>query len=65
MTAGYPETVESEDTVTNEDGATMVGANSAVLYAPDGTYIGGYRKTNMFITDKTWAKPGEIENTSL
>ncbi|TFK45337.1 carbon-nitrogen hydrolase [Heliocybe sulcata] len=35
-----------------------VGANSAVLYGPDGKWVGGYRKTNLFKTDMTWAKPG-------
>jgi protein N-terminal amidase len=36
----------------------MVGANSAVLYGPDGCWVGGYRKTNLFKTDLTWAKAG-------
>ncbi|KAI0789659.1 carbon-nitrogen hydrolase [Abortiporus biennis] len=35
-----------------------VGANSAVLFGPDGTCLGNYRKTNLFETDMTWAKPG-------
>lgn len=37
-----------------------VGANSAVLYGPDGAFVGNYRKTNPFETDKTWAKPGTL-----
>ena len=37
----------------------MVGANSAILAGPEGDSI-GYRKTNMFETDKTWAKPGTL-----
>lgn len=41
-----------------EDGSEMVGANSAIIYDPDGNYVGGYRKINMFETDKTWARPG-------
>ncbi|KAF5360904.1 hypothetical protein D9756_005059 [Leucocoprinus leucothites] len=36
----------------------IVGANSAVLYGPSGEWIGGYRKTNLFKTDKTWAAAG-------
>ncbi|EPQ51121.1 carbon-nitrogen hydrolase [Gloeophyllum trabeum ATCC 11539] len=35
-----------------------VGANSAVLYGPGGEWVGGYRKTNLYKTDMTWAKPG-------
>lgn len=36
----------------------QVGANSAVVYDPNGVRIGDYRKTNLFETDMTWAKPG-------
>jgi protein N-terminal amidase len=36
----------------------IVGANSAVLFGPLGQWIGGYRKTNLFITDKSWAAAG-------
>ena len=36
----------------------QVGANSAIIYGPDGQWVGGYRKTNLFETDKPWAKPG-------
>jgi len=35
-----------------------VGANSAILFGPDGECVGRYRKTNLFETDTTWAKPG-------
>lgn len=35
-----------------------VGANSSVLYDPRGEWVGGYRKTNLYTTDKTWAKAG-------
>ena len=41
----------------------IVGANSAVLYGPKGEWIGGYRKTNLFKTDKTWAAAGVLNNT--
>ncbi|KAG6898426.1 hypothetical protein C0992_004137 [Termitomyces sp. T32_za158] len=37
---------------------TPVGANSAIIYGPSGEWVGGYRKTNLYETDKTWAKPG-------
>lgn len=59
MAAGYPEVLKSEERGRNEDGSEMVGANSAALFSPDGAYVGGYRKTNLFMTDKTWAKPGD------
>jgi len=36
----------------------IVGANSAMMYGPLGEWIGGYRKTNLFRTDKTWATAG-------
>jgi protein N-terminal amidase len=36
----------------------QVGANSAIMYGPDGQWVGGYRKTNLFETDKPWAKAG-------
>ena len=36
----------------------QVGANSAVLYSPSGECVLGYRKTNLFQTDMSWAKPG-------
>lgn len=36
----------------------QVGANSAVVYGPDGVRVGDYRKTNLFETDMTWAQPG-------
>ncbi|KAF8909051.1 carbon-nitrogen hydrolase [Gymnopilus junonius] len=43
-----------------EDGKEIkqIGANSAVLYGPNGEWLGGYRKTHLFETDLTWAKPG-------
>lgn len=72
--AGYPEKLESKELEEMErtskesgdqprethDGKKIeqVGANSAVIYGPDGAWVGGYRKTNLFETDLTWAKPG-------
>jgi protein N-terminal amidase len=60
--AGYPERLavkEIEDGVDSDGNiVTKNGANSAVLYGPDGRYIGNYRKSNLFETDTTWAKAG-------
>ncbi|KAH9480730.1 Protein N-terminal amidase [Psilocybe cubensis] len=72
--AGYPERLESRELeeiqraakesrdhpLETPDGKKIeqVGANSAVIYGPDGSWVGGYRKTNLFETDLTWAKPG-------
>lgn len=62
VVAGYPEALgkdESRGTIIMENYEhEEVGANSAVLYGPDGTLLGNYRKTNPFETDMTWAKPG-------
>lgn len=66
--AGYPEALkpgESDtkgvsDDMPNGNQFEGVGANSAVLYGPEGEWIGGYRKTNLFETDKTWAKAGKL-----
>ncbi|KAF7985942.1 hypothetical protein HWV62_43878 [Athelia sp. TMB] len=53
VTAGYPERLSTE-----EAEGSKIGANSAVLYGPKGEWIGGFRKTNLFRTDLTWAKAG-------
>lgn len=53
VTAGYPERLSSEEAEGHK-----IGANSAVLYGPKGEWIGGFRKTNLFRTDLTWAKAG-------
>ncbi|KAF7364822.1 hypothetical protein MVEN_00352300 [Mycena venus] len=60
VVAGYPERLEQSevDQYLAETGDCVVGANSAALYGPEGEWVGGYRKTNLFTTDKTWAKPG-------
>lgn len=71
--AGYPEKLredelaavgnpltgnsESLKTPKGED-IHQVGANSAAICGPDGEWITGYRKTNLFETDLTWAKAG-------
>ena len=63
VAAGYPERLEPHETEqrTMEDGSVVdvVGANSAVVYAPDGTCAAHYRKSHLFRTDKPWAKPGK------
>jgi len=62
VAAGYPERLEPHEVEkrTLEDGRVVdvVGANSAVVYGPDGTRVGDYRKSHLFYMDKTWAKPG-------
>ncbi|RXW24096.1 hypothetical protein EST38_g1767 [Candolleomyces aberdarensis] len=64
--AGYPERLSAEEDKpplealvrTESASGLAVGANSAVLYDPEGSWAGGYRKTNLYDTDKTWAKAG-------
>ena len=64
--AGYPERLSDEEDkpplealeTTHSTSGVAVGANSAVLYDPLGSWAGGYRKTNLYDTDKTWAKSG-------
>lgn len=62
VTAGYPEKLETHEVGKRKDDkgndVDIVGANSALLYGPDGQPIGNYRKTNLFETDRTWAKEG-------
>lgn len=68
--AGYPEALSTEELESisktpkssgeTVDSIEQVGANSAVLHGPNGEWIGGYRKTHLFETDKTWAKPGKL-----
>ncbi|KAJ3892913.1 carbon-nitrogen hydrolase [Lentinula edodes] len=67
--AGYPEQLSDREIssqvsisdvtdVISTPGSSIVGANSAVLCGPNGYFIGNYRKTNLFATDRTWAKAG-------
>ncbi|KAF8228545.1 carbon-nitrogen hydrolase, partial [Tricholoma matsutake] len=72
VVAGYPERLEPREAGTPAEDTNLlagtsspehrpqrhVGANSAVLCSPSGECILGYRKTHMFQTDVTWAKPG-------
>ena len=69
VAAGYPERLSSDEQrkpvlsgALDDAGnpVQQVGANSAVLYGPDGSLVGNYRKTNPFETDMTWAKPGKV-----
>jgi protein N-terminal amidase len=63
VVAGYPERLPDEEIEPGVDewgnDITRVGANSAILFGPDGGCVGKYRKTNLFETDTTWAKSGE------
>jgi protein N-terminal amidase len=71
VVAGYPERLglyENSTTLAGEyvyrhpenqlHAQMQVGANSAVMYNPSGECVLEYRKTHMFETDVTWAKPG-------
>ncbi|KAI8994163.1 carbon-nitrogen hydrolase [Trametes punicea] len=62
VVAGYPERLPPHEieSAQLEDGRTVdrIGANAAALYGPDGEFVGAYRKTNLYETDMTWAKPG-------
>ncbi|GLB38646.1 putative carbon-nitrogen hydrolase [Lyophyllum shimeji] len=53
-----PQGLSSVRSTTASEPRIPVGANSAVIFGPSGEWVGGYRKTNLFETDKTWAKPG-------
>jgi protein N-terminal amidase len=65
--AGYPERLsdaERAEPLHVDLGKTCehpVGANSAALFGREGEWVEGYRKTNLFETDMTWAKAGEQE----
>ncbi|PFH49956.1 hypothetical protein AMATHDRAFT_48295 [Amanita thiersii Skay4041] len=62
--AGYPEVLpdhelkEFSKQANDRERPHIVGANSAIFYGPDGEWVGGYRKTNLFETDLSWAKQG-------
>ncbi|KDQ25683.1 hypothetical protein PLEOSDRAFT_1078142 [Pleurotus ostreatus PC15] len=57
VVAGYPERLRPEISSGAGDDQP-VGANSAVMYGPNGDLINNYRKTNLYETDTTWAKAG-------
>lgn len=59
VVAGYPECLHPEEVSSGADDDQPVGANSAVMYGPDGDLINNYRKTNLYETDTTWAKAGK------
>lgn len=69
VAGGYPERLkdhEVEDGVDdNGNSVRKVGANSAVVYSPDGECVCNYRKTNLFRTDMTWAKAGKGSGTLM
>jgi protein N-terminal amidase len=62
VAGGYPERLDPHETEkrTLEDGSVVdiVGANSAVVYGPDGACVGHVRKSHLFYMDKPWAKAG-------
>ncbi|KAF9240206.1 carbon-nitrogen hydrolase [Melanogaster broomeanus] len=57
VAAGYPERL-FDPTNPGPTQPKLIGANSAVLYGPTGEHVSGYRKTNLFETDLTWAISG-------
>ncbi|KAG8931599.1 Carbon-nitrogen hydrolase [Tulasnella sp. 418] len=64
--AGYPERLLPTNTelqveTSSEDQPIPVqlAGNSTCLFAPDGTLVGGYRKTNLYEADMPWAQAGE------
>ena len=63
VVAGYPERLPDDEVEPGVDewgnAITRVGANSAIIFGPDGGCVGKYRKTNLWETDTTWAKPGK------
>jgi protein N-terminal amidase len=67
VAAGYPERLDAQEVEkrTMEDGSVVdvVGANSAIVYAPDGTCVVNHRKSHLFHMDKPWVKPGESSRT--
>ncbi|KAH9847909.1 carbon-nitrogen hydrolase [Lenzites betulinus] len=63
VVAGYPERLLPHELTPpirlgNGRIAERIGANAAALYGPGGEFVGEYRKTNLYETDMTWAKPG-------
>ena len=73
VAAGYPELLEPHEvekrTLEEEDGSgsggvivDIIGANSAVVYGPDGTCVGHVRKSHLFYLDKPWAKAGRLRD---
>jgi len=63
VVAGFPERLSDDEVEPGVDewgnAITRVGANSVILFGPEGECVGKYRKTNLFETDTTWAKPGK------
>lgn len=63
--AGYPERlseIDSAEQLHVDPGKSCkhpVGANSAALFGREGEWVEGYRKTNLYDTDMSWAKAGE------
>ena len=68
VVAGYPERLPDDEIEPGVDewgnNITRVGANSAIIFGPGGECAGRYRKSNLFETDTTWAKPGRTLSPS-
>ncbi|KAH0826210.1 carbon-nitrogen hydrolase [Lanmaoa asiatica] len=57
VVAGLPERLDSEPDVSSLSPPTP-GANTALLYDATPDLLHTYRKSNLFTTDLTWARPG-------
>ncbi|KAI9568475.1 carbon-nitrogen hydrolase [Boletus coccyginus] len=66
VVAGYPERLESPSpspstlitSVLTSDPDPLIGANAAAVYDATGHLVHTYHKSNLFPTDRTWARPG-------
>jgi len=61
VVSGYPERLRQDE----KHPGQLVGANSAIMYDSNGGYVGGYRKTNLFMADLPWVKPGSAIQLSI
>jgi len=64
VVAGYPERLAFPSTPTTSvltgtsDPDPLIGANAAAIYDATGHLVHTYHKSNLFPTDRTWARPG-------
>ncbi|KAI9568472.1 carbon-nitrogen hydrolase [Boletus coccyginus] len=66
VVAGYPERLESPSpspsmpitSILTSDPDMLIGANAAAVYDATGHLVHTYHKSNLFPTDRTWARPG-------
>lgn len=62
VASGFCERISDDEVTQGSDfegkPVTLIGANSAVVYGPSGEWVHGYRKSNLYNTDMSWAIPG-------